>query len=97
MALKSLNCLERKQEVEILQALKQFPEVINKAKDNYEPHLIGYYLRDLAHSFHSYYSHEKILVEDTKELQAKLFMLSAVKQVIFNGLNLLGISSPESM
>ena len=97
VALKSLNCLERKQEVEILQALKQFPEVINKAKDNYEPHLICYYLRDLAHSFHSYYSHEKILVEDTKELQAKLFMLSAVKQVIFNGLNLLGISSPESM
>ena len=97
LALKSLNCLERKQEAEVLQALKQFPDVINKAKDNYEPHLICYYLRDLAHTFHSYYSHEKILVEDEKELQAKLFMLSAVKQVIFNGLNLLGISSPESM
>lgn len=97
LASKSLECLERKQEVKILQSLTQFTDVISKAADNYEPHLVCYYLRSLAHTFHSYYSHEKILVEDEKELQAKLFMLSAVKQVIFNGLDLLGISAPESM
>ena len=97
LALKSLQHLNGEKEVEILQALSKFPEVIQRAANNYEPHLICYFLRNLASSFHSYYNDEKLLVEGEEELQAKLFMLSAVKQVIFNGLSLLGISSPKSM
>ena len=97
LALKSLQHLNGEKEVEILQALSQFPEVIQRAANNYEPHLICYFLRNLASSFHGYYNDEKLLVEGEEELQAKLFMLSGVKQVIFNGLSLLGISSPKSM
>ena len=77
--------------------LAGYPEVVSRAAANYEPHLLCYYLRQLAGNFHSYYNDEKILVQDESELQAKLFMLLAIKQVIFNGLDLLGIRSPESM
>ena len=64
---------------------------------NYEPHLICYYLRQLAGTFHSYYNNEKILVEEENALQARLFLISAVRQVVFNGLTILGISAPEKM
>ena len=96
-ALKNIEYLKGDKEAKIQQSLSQFPEVIERAAENYEPHLICYYLRNLAYNFHSYYNSEKILVENEKELQAKLFMLSAIKQVIFNGLKILGIKSPESM
>jgi len=71
--------------------------VIARSEKNFEPHLVCYYLRMLAGVFHSYYNSEKILVEEESELQAKLLMLSAVRQVIFNGLKILGISAPKSM
>ena len=62
-----------------------------------EPILICYYLRNLAGAFHSYYNKEKILVEQENSLQAKLFLISAVRQVVCNGLKVLGISAPKSM
>lgn len=96
-ALKSLNKLDTDQEIEIQQLLGQFPEVIERSADNYEPHLVCYYLRNLAGSFHSYYNKEKILVEDNELLQARLFLIKAIRQVIFNGLKTLGISAPETM
>ena len=97
IAMKSLENLRGEKEIEILQTLSQFPDVVERAANKYEPHLICYYLRTLASDFHGYYNSEKVLVENEEKLQAKLFMLSAVKQVIFNGLTLLGISSPKSM
>jgi len=97
IAMESLNQLNSDQEIEIQQLLSQFPDVINRSADNYEPHLICYYLRNLAGAFHSYYNKEKILVEQENSLQAKLFLISAVRQVVFNGLKVLGISAPKSM
>ena len=85
------------QEVEIQQLLSQFPDVIKRSAENYEPHLICYYLRNLAGTFHSYYNNERILVEEENVLQAKLILISAVRQVLFNGLKILSISAPESM
>ena len=97
IAVKSFESLKGEKEAEIQGLLSQFPEVITRSAKNFEPHLVCYYLRHLAGVFHSYYNSEKILVEEESELQAKLFMLSAVRQVIFNGLNLLSISAPKSM
>jgi len=97
VALESLNQLNSDQEVEIQKLLSQFPDVIKRSAENYEPHLICYYLRNLAGTFHSYYNNERILVEEENTLQAKLFLISAVRQVLFNGLKILSISAPESM
>jgi len=97
VALESLDQLSSDQEVEIQQLLSQFPDVINRSAENYEPHLICYYLRNLAGTFHSYYNNDRILVEEENSLQAKLFLISAVRQVLFNGLKILNISAPESM
>ena len=97
VALRSLDHLTSDQEVEIQQLLSQFPEVVKRSAENYEPHLICYYLRNLAGSFHSYYNNDRILVEEENALQAKLFLISAVRHVVFNGLKILGISAPESM
>ena len=97
IALESLDQLESDQEVEIQQLLSQFPDVVNRSAENYEPHLLCYYLRNLAGAFHSYYNNERILVEEENTLQAKLFLISAVRQVLFNGLKILSISAPESM
>ena len=94
---KKISILSGNREIEIQKLLSQFPEVILRAANNYEPHLICYYLRNLASSFHSYYNEERFLVENEEELQARLFMLKAIKQVLFNGLSLLGLSSPTSM
>ena len=97
VALESLDQLTSDQEVEIQQLLSQFPDVIKRSAENYEPHLICYYLRNLAGTFHSYYNNERILVEEENVLQAKLILISAVRQVLFNGLKILSISAPESM
>ena len=97
IAIENLNNLNDGLEIEMMKILSQYSEVIAKSAKNYEPHLICYYLRELASSFHSYYNNQKILVENQRELQPKLFMLSAIRQVIFNGLTILGISSPTSM
>ena len=97
IAIENLNNLNDGLEIEMMKILSQYSEVIAKSAKNYEPHLICYYLRELASSFHSYYNNQKILVENQRELQPKLFMLFAIRQVIFNGLTILGISSPTSM
>ena len=61
------------------------------------PHLIAFYLKDLAAEFHSYYNAERILVDDTAQKDARLALAAAVRQVIRNGMTILGVSCPESM
>jgi arginyl-tRNA synthetase len=61
------------------------------------PHLIAFYLRDLAAEFHSYYNAERILVDDPAQKDARVALAAAVRQVIRNGMTILGVSCPESM
>ena len=61
------------------------------------PHLIAFYLRELAADFHSYYNASRFLVEDKSVSSARLALAAAVAQVIQNGLVLLGVSAPEKM
>jgi arginyl-tRNA synthetase len=96
-AKENLNLLSTDKEAEIKKMLILFPEIIQRAAKSSEPHLICYYLKDLAGLFHSYYNSEKFLVEDTSLMNARLFLLKGVKQVTANGLNILGIKAPTLM
>ena len=92
-----LSLLYLEKEVEIQKILKQYPSVIERAAKSSEPHLICYYLKDLAGLFHSYYNSEKFIVEDKKLMNSRLFLLNGIKQVLLNGLLVLGINAPEEM
>ena len=92
-----LGLLDSSKEIEIQKILKQYPPLIQKAALASEPHLICYYLKDLASIFHSYYNTEKFIVEDQRLMNSRLFLLSGVKQVICNGLTVLGINAPNEM
>ncbi len=95
--LSNLTLLTAAQETEIMTLLARYPDVITDAAINYEPHLLTQYLRELAASFHAYYNAEHFIVDDKALRDARLVLVSAVKQVLMNGFNLLGISAPETM
>ena len=97
IGLSDIDLLDSDKEIEIQKMLKQYPELIGRAALSSEPHLICYYLKDLAGIFHSYYNTEKFIVEDLKLMRARLLLLSGVKQVIQNGLSILGINAPQQM
>ena len=97
LGLDNLNLLNLDKEIEIQKMLLQYPEVISRAAKNSEPHLICYYLKDLSGLFHSYYNSKRFLVDDEKLMNSRLFLLKGTKQVISNGLEILGIGAPESM
>jgi len=89
--------LESSHEKDILRRLLRYPIVLQMAAMNYEPHLLAHYLRELAHDFHTYYNACQFLVEDAELRNARLCLINAVKQVLTNGLTILGVSSPETM
>jgi len=84
-------------ELALLIDLLQFPETIEAAAQHRAPQLIATYLRELAASFHSYYNSTPILVEEEELRHARLGLCMAVKQVIVNGLALIGVTAPETM
>lgn len=91
------SILSRDHEVSLLRLVQRLPEVIEQAAANYEPHQVAYYLRDLATAFHSYYNATKILDADPKERDAMLALCNATRQVLKNGLTILGVGAPQSM
>ena len=89
--------LELDAETEILAKLAAYPEVLIRAANNYEPHQVGNYLKELAALFHGWYNENKVLGDDAELTQARLLLSANIKQVLHNGLELLGVSAPESM
>jgi arginyl-tRNA synthetase len=89
--------LAEAQEVELLKQLARFPEIVQRAGSSAEPQQIANYLRELAGEYHAYYNAHKVLVEDAELRSARLALSTGVGQVIANGLDLLGVSAPESM
>ena len=78
--------------------LSKFPDVVHAAAQQLEPHAIANYLRELASAFHGFYNAHKLVDEDDKSQSlARLSLAEATRQVIANGLDLLGVSAPESM
>ena len=92
-----VSALESEYETALLQRMIDFPQVIESAAEDLAPHLVAFYLKDLAADFHSYYNASRFLVEDEKIKLARLALIAAVAQVVRNGLLLLGVSAPEKM
>ncbi|MFA6015210.1 MAG: arginine--tRNA ligase [Gallionellaceae bacterium] len=92
-----VSSLDSTYETQLLQRLIDFPQVIETASEDLAPHLIAFYLKELAADFHSYYNASRFLVEDEKLKLARLALIASVAQVIKNGLALLGVSAPEKM
>ncbi|MEG2272882.1 MAG: arginine--tRNA ligase, partial [Acinetobacter sp.] len=89
--------LELDAETEILAKLAAYPDILVRAANAYEPHQIGNYLKELAALFHGWYNEHKVLGDDTALTQARLLLSINVQQVLANGLELLGVSAPETM
>lgn len=85
------------QEILLISLLGRYPEVIALAASTCEPHQLAYYLRELANGLHSYYNAIPLLCEEAELRSARLCLISAVRQVLGNGLQLIGVSTPESM
>ena len=81
----------------LIHEISKYPDVVNKSANALQPHLVIYYLRDLAQLFHSYYNDNHVLSETDQNIESILACLLSVKQVISNGLDLLGISPIEKM
>jgi len=77
--------------------LSRYREILESVVRNREPHLLTTFLRDLAADFHGYYNNCRIITEDAEQRNARVALILAVKQVLGNGLKLLGVSAPESM
>lgn len=93
----ALNRLEVDQELNLIRALNRYSEVLESAAEQRAPHMLAHYLQELSAAFHSCYPVAKALVEDENLRNARLNLFAATRQVIANGLALLGVSSPESM
>ncbi len=93
----SLAPLTSAYEMDLLQALYAYPGVVADAAAEHAPHLITYHLKDLAGKLHSYYNAEQFLVADEEIKLARLALIAASRQVIRNGLGLLGVTAPEKM
>ena len=94
------HCLARldtPHEEAVITALSKYPETIEQAALNRAPHALVHYLRDLANTLHTYYNAEKWIVEDAALRDARITLALGVQQVIRNGLEILGVSAPESM
>jgi len=92
-----LGTLQESHEKSLLKRLASYPEIVEVAALQYEPHQLVFYLRELANVFHTYYNACQILVPDKRVRDARLELILAVQQVIKNGLSLLGVSAPERM
>ena len=92
-----LALLDSPHELAVAAKLAEFPELINSAAGELAPHMIAFYLKDLAALFHSYYNAERMLVDDPALSNSRIALVAAVRQVIRNGLALLDVSSPQTM
>jgi len=95
--LEALEQLQEDHEQSLMRALGRYPEVIELAAANRAPQTVVNYLRELANEFHTYYNAHTFLVDDAALRDARLSLIAATRQVLRNGLAMLGVSAPESM
>jgi arginyl-tRNA synthetase len=95
--LANLARLDNEHEDALMTELSRYPEIVEAAAANLEPHLVAQYLRELANALHAYYHAHQFIVDDADLRDARLALIAAARQVLRNGLDLLGVSAPESM
>jgi arginyl-tRNA synthetase len=89
--------LNTAEDVRLIKALASYPEVVRASALALAPHRIAFYLMELASQFHAYYNKHRVLGEDAELTHGRLCLVLAVKNVIRNGLNLLGVGAPDQM
>jgi arginyl-tRNA synthetase len=92
-----LNLLTEKHETELISKLDAYADIVNKAAFNADPHLLVHYLRELATLLHSYYNAHPFIIDDNNLRDARFNLISATRQILHNGLTLLGVSAPTKM
>ncbi len=92
-----LSALQGPQAQALMLQLAKYPEMLSAAAQDFAPHDVTFYLRELASSYHSYYDAERILVDDEAVKRARLALVAATAQVLHNGLAVLGVSAPRKM
>ena len=97
LAAADLSLLQSKASDHLLRRLAEYPEVLSDAAVDLAPHTLAFYLRDLAGDFHTFYNADRVLVDDHNLKLARLALLSATRQVLQNGLKVLGVSAPAKM
>ncbi len=93
----NLHLLTEKHETELISKLDAYSDIVHKSAFNAEPHLLVHYLRELATLLHSYYNAHQFINDDANLHDARFNLIIAIKQVLHNGLTLLGVSAPEKM
>ena len=93
----SLDLLAEPQEKSLMTSLSRYPEIVELAANNRAPQTLVHYLRDLANDFHTYYNAHAFITDDANLRDARLYLISATRNVIANGLGIIGVSAPESM
>ena len=99
----ALNRLVLDEEMALIRLMVEFPTLLEDICSNFEPHRMTYFLTELASSFHKYFNlgtktpEHRVVIRDSGLSHARLFLVEAVRIVLYNGLNLLGVSAPESM
>jgi arginyl-tRNA synthetase len=97
ISLKNLQLLLSDEEQDLIKKLYEFERIVSKSAVNYEPHLLCMYLEELAAAFHRFYRFRRILGSEKNIAEARLALVEAVRTVIKNGLDILGVSAPERM
>lgn len=92
-----LSPLDSKQAMALMQKLAEYPDVLAHAAGELAPHAVAFYLRELASEFHSFYNAERVLVDEQAPRTARVALLAATRQVLENGLAMLGVSAPSKM
>ena len=92
-----LSPLQSPQALGLMLVLARYPEMLTAAAADFSPHDVTFYLRELSSSYHSYYDVERILVDDDAVKHARLALVAATRQVLQNGLAVLGVSAPQKM
>lgn len=93
----SLQRLVEVEEYALLKTLADYPQLVSGAATDLAPHRVIFYLMELAGQFHGFYNKHKVLGEDTQLSGARLYLCGALKRVLRNGLELIGLSAPQSM
>jgi arginyl-tRNA synthetase len=97
LARTDVGALVSEHETALLARLLEFPDAVESAARELAPHVIAFHLRELAAEFHSYYNATRLLVDEEAVKRARLALAGAVRQVLRNGLALLGVSAPDRM
>jgi len=93
----NFELFEQAEEIAVVKKLYAYPEIIEKTALNYKPHHLAHYLIGLAQAFNEFYHKCPVLSEDKNQTKARLLLVDCVRQVLENGLNMLGIQAPEEM